>query len=104
MINVMFGEDGEHTRTFTFQTPLTENGFVKIRKDGETKWVNHETTIEMFSNVDGDVSVHRCIVKDLEVGLYEYQVGTEGCVSDNYSFEIKEFDEDQAMRILWTTD
>ena len=104
MINVMFGEDGEHTRTFTFQTPLAENGFVKIRKDGETKWINHETTMEMFSNVDGDVTVHRCIVRDLEPGLYEYQVGTEGCVSDNYSFEIKEFNEEQAMRILWTTD
>ena len=104
MINVMFGEDGEHTRTFTFQTPLVENGFVKIRKDGETKWHNFETNIEMFSNLDGDVSVHRCIVRDLEPGLYEYQVGTEGCVSDNYSFEIKEFNEENGMRILWTTD
>lgn len=104
MINVMFGEDGEHTRTFTFQTPLTENGFVKIRKDGETKWHSFETNIEMFSNLDGDVSVHRCIIRDLEPGLYEYQVGTEGCVSDNYSFEIKEFNEENGMRILWTTD
>ena len=104
MINVMFGEDGEHTRTFTFQTPLVESGFVKIRKDGETKWNNYETSVEVFTNVDGDVSVHRCIVEDLEVGLYEYQVGTEGCTSDNYSFEIKEFNEEQAMRILWTTD
>ena len=104
MINVMFGENGNNTRTFTFQTPLTENGFVKIRKDGETKWHSFETNIEMFSNLDGDVSVHRCIIRDLEPGLYEYQVGTEGCVSDNYSFEIKEFNEENGMRILWTTD
>ena len=104
MINMMYGEDGEHTRTFTFQTPLVESGFVKIRKDGETKWNNYETSVEVFTNVDGDVSVHRCIVENLEVGLYEYQVGTEGCISDNYSFEIKEFNEEQAMRILWTTD
>ena len=104
MINMMFGENGEHTRTFTFQTPLCESGFVKIRKDGDVKWINHETSVELFSNVDGDVSVHRCIVEDLEPGLYEYQVGTEGCVSDNYSFEIKEFNEEQGMRILWTTD
>ena len=104
MINMMYGEDGEHTRTFTFQTPLTESGFVKIRKDGEVKWNNYETTTELFSNIDGDVTVHRCIIEDLENGLYEYQVGTEGCVSDNYSFEIKEFNEEQAMRILWTTD
>ena len=104
MINVMYGEDGEHTRTFTFQTPLTENGFVKIRKDGENKWETYETTIELFSNVDGDVSVHRCIIHDLEVGFYEYQVGTEGCTSDAYSFEIKEYGEDDTIKILWTTD
>ena len=104
MINMMYGENGEHTRTFTFQTPLTESGFVKIRKDGELKWETHETSVELFSNVDGDVSVHRCIVENLEVGNYEYQVGCEGCLSDNYAFEIKEFNEEQAMRILWTTD
>lgn len=104
MINVMFGENGDNTRTFTFQTPIAESGFVKIRKDGDLKWENHETTIELFSNIDGDVTVHRCIVEGLEVGNYEYQVGTEGCVSDNYTFEIKEFNEEQGMRILWTTD
>ena len=104
MINVMYGEKGDTTRTFTFQTPITESGFVKIRKDGELKWESYETSIEMFSNVDGDVSVHRCIIEDLEQGVYEYQVGTEGCISDNYSFEIKEFDASHPMRILWTTD
>ena len=104
MINVMYGENGDNTRTFTFQTPLTDSGFVKIRKDGELKWESHETSVEIFSNVDGDVTVHRCIVENLEEGVYEYQVGTEGCVSDNYAFEIKEFNESQPMRILWTTD
>ena len=104
MINMMYGEDGEHARTFTFQTPLVETGFVKIRKDGEAKWNNYETSVEIFSSIDGDVSVHRCIVENLEVGQYEYQVGTEGCISDNYSFEVKEFNEAQPMRILWTTD
>jgi hypothetical protein len=104
MINVMYGEKGDTTRTFTFQTSITESGFVKIRKDGELKWESYETSIEMFSNVDGDVSVHRCIIEDLEQGVYEYQVGTEGCVSDNYSFEIKEFNQEKDIRVLWTTD
>ena len=104
MINVMYGENGDNTRTFTFQTPLVESGFVKIRKDGETKWESFETTIELFSNVDGDVSVHRCIIRDLEVGVYEYQVGTDGCTSDAYTFEVKEYGQNQGMRILWTTD
>jgi hypothetical protein len=104
MINVMYGENGDTTRTFTFQTPLTSSGFVKIRKDGETKWESFETSVELFSNVDGDVSVHRCIVRDLEPGVYEYQVGTEGCTSDTYVFEVKEYNESQGMRILWSTD
>ena len=104
MINVMYGENGNNARTFTFQTPLVESGFVKIRKVGELKWINHETDVELFSNVDGDVTVHRCIVHDLEVGNYEYQVGCEGCLSDTYSLEVKEFNEENAMRILWTTD
>lgn len=104
MINMMYGEDGDHSRTFTFQTPLVDSGFVKIRKDGETKWNSFETTVELFSNVDGDVSIHRCIIRDLEEGVYEYQVGAEGCTSDNYSFEVKEYNESQGMRILWTTD
>ena len=104
MINVMFGEDGDHTRTITFQTPIVESGFVKLRKVGEAKWDTYETAVEIFSNVDGDVSVHRCIVENLEFGEYEYQVGTEGCISDNYSLELKEFNENKGMRILWTTD
>ena len=104
MINVMYGENGDTTRTFTFQTPLTDSGFVKVRKDGDLKWVSYETTTEIFCNVDEDVTVHRCIVSDLEVGVYEYQVGTEGCTSDAYSFEVKEYNESNAMRILWTTD
>jgi len=104
MINVMYGEDGEHTRTFTFQTPLCENGFVKYRKEGEVKWISKETTTELFANIDGDTSVHRCIIHDLEVGKYEYQVGTDGCSSDIYSFEIKEYGQDDELRILWTTD
>ena len=104
MINMMYGENGDNSRTFTFQNPLTESGFVKIRKDGETKWISYETNVELFSNVDGDVSVHRCIIRDLEVGNYEYQVGTEGCTSDEYSFEVKTYGTNKGMRILWTTD
>ena len=104
MINVMFGENGNNARTFTFQTPLTDAGFVRIRKDGEAKFVSYETTTEMFSNMDGDVTVHRCIIENLEVGMYEYVVGAEGCISDSYSFEIKQFDKNNGMRILWTTD
>lgn len=104
MINLMYGENGDTTRTFTFQTPLTETGYVKIRKEGEIKWQSYETTTEVFANVDEDVTVHRCIIEDLEVGSYEYIVGTDGCISDTYSFEVKPYGEEDVMRILWTSD
>ena len=104
MINVAYGVDGEHTRTFTFQTPLTDSGFVKIRREDEPKWHSYPTTLEMCSNVDGDANVHRCIIHDLQPGNYEYQVGTEGCTSDTYTFEVKEYSNSDAMRVLFTTD
>ena len=104
MINMMYGEDGNNTRTFTFQTPLVESGFVKIRKEGDVKWVSYETEIEIADNIEADTSVHRCIIHDLENGNYEYMVGTEGCSSDTYSFEVKEYNQENPMRILWTTD
>lgn len=104
MINIAYGENGNSTRTFTFQTPITESGFVKYRKDGETKWHTVETEVEMCTNVDGDTSLHRCIIHDLTVGKYEYQVGTDGCSSDIYSFEIKEHNESTPIRMVWTSD
>ena len=105
MINIMFGENGDSARTFTFQTPLVDNGgFVKIRKQGELKWDTYETTIEVADNIEADTAVHRCIVHDLAVGNYEYMVGIEGCTSDTYYFDVKEFNESNPMRIIWTTD
>lgn len=104
MINIMFGKDGDTTRTFTFQTPLVNEGFVKYRKEGETKWTSAETTTELCSNIDGDTTVHRCIVRNLTPGKYEYQVGTDGCSSDIYTFEIKQYGSTTPIRMLWTTD
>lgn len=104
MINIMYGENGDNTRTFTFQTPIVSSGFVKIRKDGELKWREYETTTELAANVDCDTTLHRCIVRDLEVGDYEYMVGTEGCASDAYCFSVEEHNAENPIRVLWTTD
>ena len=103
MVNVAFGLK-DTTRTFTFQTPLCEDGFVRYRKEGQTKWTSVETSTEVASHVDGDTTVHRAIIKNLAIGKYEYQVGTEGCSSDIYSFEIKEFNQSTPINMLWTTD
>lgn len=104
MINIAYGENGDITRTFTFQTPLTKNGFVKYRKEGVAKWTKVETTTEVAAHVDGDTTVHRAIITNLTVGKYEYQVGTEGCSSDIYTFEVKNYDSNNPLRILFTTD
>lgn len=103
MVNICFG-NAETTRTFTFQTPLTKEGFVKYRKEGETAWTRVETTTEVASHVDGDTTVHRAIVHDIPVGKYEYQVGTEGCSSDIFTFEVKQFTNETPINMLWTTD
>lgn len=104
MINIAYGEKGDSTRTFTFQTPLCQDGFVKYRKEGTTKWTSVETSTEVATNVDMDTTVHRAIIKNLSVGKYEYQVGTEGCTSDIYTFEIKTYDSSTPINMLWTTD
>lgn len=104
MVNVCYGQEGSHTRTFTFQTPLVEDGFVKYRKEGETVWTTVETETEIASHIDGDTTVHRAIVHNIPVGKYEYMVGTEGCSSDTFSFEIKEYTKDTPINFLWTSD
>lgn len=104
MMNMGYGENGNSTRTFAFQTPLCEDGFVKYRKENSIKWTTVETNVEMCSNADGDTSLHRCIIKNLSVGKYEYQVGTDGCSSDVYTFEIKTHDQTTPIRIVWSSD
>lgn len=104
MINIAYGENGNSTRTFTFQTTLVKDGFVKYRKEGEAKWTTVETTTEVAPHTDGDTTVHRAIVHDLSVGKYEYQVGTEGASSDIFNFEVKTYDVNNPIKMVWTTD
>lgn len=104
MVNMMYGENGNTTRTFTFQTPINNEGFVRYRVDGETKWNTVETTTEIIKNMDGDTTVHRAIVRDLDFNKYEYQVGYEGCWSDISTFEVKDHNQDTPIRILYTSD
>ena len=87
LLNICFGKEW-HTRTFTWQSGVTEVGYIKYRKVGETKWKTKETERELVYHHDQDCTVHRVILRDLEEGTYEYKCGEEGAWSDESTFEI----------------
>lgn len=87
LLNICFGKEW-HTRTFTWQSGVTEIGYIKYRKVGETKWKTKETERELVYHHDQDCTVHRVVIRDLEEGTYEYKCGEEGAWSDESTFEI----------------
>lgn len=112
LVNICYGKDGETTRTFTWQSVLTDEGFVKYRKRGEIQWSKVPTQKEIVTHYDTDVTLHRAIVRGLEPGVYEYQCGEEGAWSDIETFEVRKYQQyaDESnyihdkIRMLWTTD
>jgi len=104
LVNICYGKDGEKTRTFTYQTPVMDEGWVRYRLVNTNKWVTVETQREIVSHFDTEATIHRAIIRDLEPGEYEYQCGTEGMWSDIATFKVKTYGADDVMRILWTSD
>lgn len=107
-----FGED-YNTRTFTWQSKVMPNGYVKYTriKDKEGNEVNEVTktvkaTTSFLQHPDCSVSKHSVIIKDLKEGVYEYQVGAEGYWSDLETFEVKNYDVSNGdeINILWLSD
>ena len=107
-----YGKDGETTRTFTWQSALTDEGYFKWRKRGEIQWNKKPTVKEIVTHYDCDVTLHRVLVSDLEPGVYEYQCGEEGAWSDIETFEVRKYAQTadlnnyvhDKIKILWTTD
>lgn len=112
LINMCYGQDGSKTRTFTFQTVLTDEGYIKWRKYGELKWNKKPTTKEIITHYDCDATLHRVFITDLQPGIYEYQCGSEGAWSDISTFEVRNYAQtaDKSnfvhndIKMLWTTD
>lgn len=104
LVNIGYGENGETSRTFTWQSIVTENGELKYRKVGNDTWLTVESKKKLVRHTDCDVTVHSVIIHDLEVGKYEYQVGEEGAWSDVAVFEVKKYSESDTIKMLWTTD
>ena len=104
MLNMCYGQDGEKTRTFTWQSAITNMGMIKYRKQGELKWHTKETTKEIVTHLDCEAMVHRVIITDLEPGMYEYQAGQDGAWSAIETFEVKHYTQSDDINILWVTD
>lgn len=104
MLNMSYGENGENTRTFTWQSAITNMGMIKYRKQGEFKWHSKETTREIVTHLDCEAMVHRVIIHNLEPGIYEYQAGQDGAWSAVETFEVKTYGETDPLDILWVTD
>ena len=112
LVNMCYGKDGETTRTFTWQSVLTDEGYFKWRKRGEIQWNKKPSVKEIVTHYDCDVTLHRVLVSDLEPGVYEYQCGEEGAWSDIETFEVRKYAQTadlnnyihDKIKILWTTD
>lgn len=105
MVNMCYGEDGNTSRTFTFQTPVTDyDGVIKYRKVGSTKWLKKKTDKQIISFYNQAINIHRVIINGLTYGTYEYQVGVEGMLTDIETFEVKEYGQSDTLSMIWTTD
>jgi hypothetical protein len=95
-----------NTRTFTWQSKVMKEGFVKYRKEGETSFKTIKATTSFIQHPDCSVSKHSAIVRDLEDGIYEYQVGAEGYWSDVDTFKVITYDLEAGdeINILWQSD
>lgn len=95
-----------NTRTFTWQSKIMKDGYVKYRKTGENSFKTFKATTSFIQHPDCSVSKHSAIVRDLEVGTYEYQVGAEGYWSDIDTFIVKDYDLEAGdeINILWESD
>lgn len=104
LVNICYGENADTTRTFTWQSKVTDEGFLKYRKQGQDRWTKVETTKKLVRHKDCDVTIHSVIINDLEFGIYEYQCGEEGAWSDIETFEVKQYNSANPIKFVLTTD
>lgn len=103
IINISFGEE-DTSRCFCFRTPVAREGFVYYRKSGDSLWNSEFTTMNIVKDMEGVSTVHKAKISNLTTGVYEYKVGYDGCWSDIATFEIKEYNQNEEINMLWTSD
>lgn len=104
MVNICYGEDGNTTRTWTWQTLPTRKGYLKYKKVGASKWTMVESTKKVITHPDTDATVHSVIVKGLEPGTYIYQVGSSALWTDEAEFVVKAPTNRDTIKMLHVTD
>ena len=112
LVNICYGKNGETSRTFTWESVVTDEGWLKYRKLGQSDWIMVDTNRELVTHYDTDVTIHRVIIHDLSPGIYEYQCGEEGLWGDISTFEVREYRQQSNevqfrynhMKILWVSD
>lgn len=92
------------TRTFTWQSKVMKQGYVRYRAVNATDWITVRANTSILQHPDCTVSKHSCIIPNLVYGTtYEYQVGAEGYWSDTNKFEVVD-KSSEATKILWLSD
>lgn len=104
LVNICYGENGDTTRTFTWQSEITDEGFLKYRRQGVTSWTKVETKKKLVRHKDADATIHSVIITGLTAGIYEYQAGFEGAWGDIETFEVKVYDSTHPIKMLITSD
>lgn len=103
-INICYGQNGDTSRTFTWQSKVMDEGYLRYRLLGDTEWIEVESTRELVCHHDCDCTIHRVIIHDLAPGIYEYMAGAEGYWGDQYEFEVKKYSNTDHILMLQTSD
>ena len=98
-----YGE-ADTTRTFTWQSKIMKQGYVKYREKGVGSFKIVKANTSVLQHPDCTVSKHSCIIQGLSYGkTYEYQVGAEGYWSDLAEFKVED-KRGATTKILWLSD
>ena len=110
LINITFGAT-DTVRYFTWQSVITKNGVVKYRRVKNSSgsavtenWKQVESEKEIVNNHGTFMTIHRAKIEGLSYGLYEYQCGEPGYWSDVEMLEIRQYNDNSTIKMLWTTD
>ena len=98
-----YGE-ADTTRTFTWQSKVMKQGYVRYREAGTSDFITVKAETSVLQHPDCTVSKHSCIIRNLAYGkTYEYQVGAEGYWSDLAKFSVVDRT-NSTTKILWLSD
>ncbi len=98
-----YGEE-DTTRTFTWQSKVMKQGYVRYREKGVGNYTTVRANTSVLQHPDCTVSKHSAIIKGFQYGkTYEYQVGAEGYWSDVNEFEVRDRSS-SPIKVLWMSD